>query len=238
MERKTVEGNPSKSVKKMKRTTSIEDKNSMNTATATITTSTGLPIMTTLTSIGLKEFIEDTIRSIIKSEKQIGARINDSGGSEVNGERVGKSQNSLPHEPLPKSKDLVKKSEILFLKNSLKNLETESQNKFLQLEQNVSSLKLVMDDLQRTLVLSNEKWEKEFKRFSHEILNENILPEKKKTNKLLQKIYSKHENDLNVMRGNLAEIQQNSALSIDEMKDDIQTFSKQISKSKDQLDNL
>lgn len=235
MERKTVEGNLPKSGKKMKRVTSAEDKNSINTASATITTSNGMPIMTTLSSIGLKEFIEDTIRGILRSEREKESRIDGVGRSEFDGDRVGKSQTYFPNE---KPKDLVKKSDLVSLKNSLKSLETESQSKFLQLEQNVSSLKLVMDDLQRTLVLSNEKWDKEFNRFTNEVLNENILPEKKKTSKLLQKIYSKHENDLNAVRGNLAEIQQNSALSIDEMKSDIENFSKQISKSKDQLDNL
>jgi hypothetical protein len=238
MERKTVEGNISKSGKKMKRATSTEDKKLMNTATATITTSNGLPIMTTLTSIDLKEFIEDTIRSVIRSEQERVIGLNVGNENEGNGDKVVKLQKCLPHETNQKATSIVKKSELLFLKNSLKNLESESHNKFLQLEQNVSALKFVMDDLQRTVILSNEKWEKEFKRFSDEIIDENILPEKKKTSKLLHKIYSKHENDLTVLRGSLAEIKQNSALSIDEMKEDMQAFSKQISKSKDQLDNL
>jgi hypothetical protein len=215
MERKTVEIHLPRNGKRTKKV-NIEEKSE---------------VATTITSSEIKEVIEETIRSLVNSpptapSTRIGARVPPQYTETYKQEGVNIQR-----------KDLIKRSEFLLLKSSLKGLETDFQTKITSLEHNMTSLKSIIDDLQRSVAQKNEKWESEFKRFSDEITLSQEK-ERTKTNKTLQKIYSKHESDISEMKLTLQDTQQVSSVAIIKMQEDLNGFAKQISKSKDRMDNL
>jgi vacuolar-type H+-ATPase catalytic subunit A/Vma1 len=190
-------------------------------------------IIGSITSSEIKEVIQETIRSLVSNSPSTNAATTRIGARSLPPQYP---ENNI-QDTANQRKDLIKRSEFLQLKSSLKGLENDFNAKFSSLEHNVTSLKSIIDDLQRSVTQKNEKWELEFKRFSEEIAQTNEK-ERSKTNKTLQKIYSKHESDISDMKLTLQDTQQVSSVAMSKMQEDLNGFAKQISKSKDRMDNL
>lgn len=131
----------------------------------------------------------------------------------------------------------IKSSEFINLKESFSLFQEEMKLKTIQYETNITSLKHVIDELQRSIIIKNDKWEDDFKKFQVST-EEKLHLSQQKMNKLIQKVYSKHETEVYDIRKELGELQEITSISNYNMKEDMHKLSKQISKSKEQLDSL